>query len=111
MILNFPFSEGDTKFFLCYYFSATRRSRVSKVQSVKVLGFSVQALFSCLVLRDASRVSGADCKQDETSSSSLKQTMHSTNTLEHALVISKMYDKHVCDIPGLKDYMLDYARK
>ena len=71
----------------------------------------MQALFNSLVRRDALGVSGANCKEDGTSLSELKQIMHSTNTLEHALIIFEMYGKYVCDIPRLKDYMLDYARK
>ena len=50
----------------------------------------MQALFNILVLGDVSGLSDTDWKEEEeeeeASSSSPKQIMHSTNTLEHALI-------------------------
>ena len=48
----------------------------------------MQALFSFLVLGDASGMSGVSCKE-EASLSLPRQSMHSTNTLEHALIFLK----------------------
>ena len=57
----------------------------------------MQALFNSLVLWDASWVSGANWKEvEETSLSSPKQIMHSTNALEHSLLFLKcMMNEHV----------------
>ena len=55
----------------------------------------MQAFLSILVLRDASRVSGVDWKE-EASSSSPEQIMHSTNALEPTLIFLKcMLNEHV----------------
>ena len=48
------------------------------------------------MLGDASRVSGTNWKEDEeASASSLKQVMHSTNALEHTLILKCVVTEHV----------------
>ena len=67
----------------------------------KCWNLSMQVLFSLRVLGDALGASGVDWikeeeEEEETSSSSPKQIMHSTNTLEHALIVFKcMVNEHV----------------
>ena len=65
---------------------------MSKCQKI-----SMQAYLGVLVLGDASRVSDANLKEEEeASSSSPKQILHPTNTLEHTLLILKyMINEHV----------------
>ena len=66
----------------------TRRFRIWEPKVSKWRKLSLQVHFSFLVLGGALGVSGAGCK-GEVSSSSPKQNLHSTNTLEHAMIILK----------------------
>ena len=57
----------------------------------------MQAFFSFLMLGDASQVSAEEEEEEEASSCSLKQIMHSTNTLDdHALFLLEcIVNKHL----------------
>ena len=72
-------SEGHTTYIYLHYeiSSATIRSRVSRVQSVKLLEkLSTQVLFNFLVLRDALEVSGTNWKKEEEAPYKKKKSTH-----------------------------------
>lgn len=75
-------SEGHTTYIYLHYeiSSATMRSRVSRVQSVKLLEkLSTQVLFNFLVLGDVLGVSGTNWKEEE--EASYKQLKAHTNNM------------------------------
>ena len=73
-----------------------QRSRVTGAQSVKVLETLNASSLRFLVLGDASRVSGANCREEEASLNSPKKITHFTNTIGHTfLFFICMIDEHV----------------